>query len=412
MFEKAIGFPAWRSDNYPGGYGSIFGLGGYQSDAGVDVGGLNALTVSGIWACARLFCQTMGSLPLHLIRDSGKGKIKAVDNPLFTLLHDSPNRYMTSMEWREAMALGYILFGNCFSRKEKIGSRIVALTPLRPDWMVVKFNQQGDLIYEYHTGSGNETYAADDILHIHGFSLNGIVGLNPVEQQRHVIGLAAAQQQQASSVTRNGGMISGTLEHPSHLKPETAQKIREQWESIHSGANNSGKVAVLWEGMKYNRLGLSMMDQQFLEQRKFQLGEIARIYGFPPHKIGDLDRATFSNIEHQGIEFVVDSILPHCVRWEQRLNKSLLYGTNSSELYFRFNVDGLLRGDAAARAAFYSTMVQNGIFTRNECRESEDRDKSDQPGADELTVQVNLIDLANLSKLTAAQTAPANGGTQ
>jgi HK97 family phage portal protein len=410
MMEKAVGFPPWRTDNWPSAANGILGLGGYSNSSGTSIGGLNALQVSGIWACARLFCQTMGSLPLHLIQDTGKGKIKAIDNPLFTLLHDSPNQYMTSMEWREAMALGYILFGNSFSKIERIGNRIVALTLMRPDWMLIRVNKQGELEYEYRPGSATpEVYKPSDILHFRNFSIDGIVGLSPVEQQRHVIGLAAAQQDQAGAIVRNGGAVSGTLEHPSHLKPEIAQKIRDSWDAIHSGASNAGKVAVLWEGMKYNRLGLTMLDQQFLEQRKFQLSEIARIYGFPPHKIGDLDRATFSNIEHQGIEFVVDSILPHCIRWEQRMNKTLLFGAMASNTYFKFNVDGLLRGDAAARASFYSTMVQNGIFTRNECRENEDRDRSDQPGSDELTVQVNLIDLANLSKLVPATPA---GGTQ
>lgn len=397
-FSKATGFPAWPSSwnttNWPAG----LTLGGsVDTDAGVAISGLTALQSSGIWACVRIRAQMMGHFPLVVYRKTPAGAEVLEKHPLYRMLHDSPNEYMTSMEWRQSLSVNFDLFGNAFALKNQIGDRVVALDPLSSQAMSIK-KENGRLFYDYTEDGKVKRYTPDQILHLRNFSLDGIVGLNPIEQERHAIGLSIAQQKFGSALYKNGGRPAGVLEHPGGLPPEAVKRLRESWEGIHASPENAGKVAILWEGMKYNSIGLSPGDMVYIEARQFQLAEIARIYGVPPHLIADLSRATFSNIEHQTLEFLIFNVAPMCVLWEQRLKKSLL--AKEPGVYVKLNVSALMRGDAKARSEYYSSMTQNGIMSRDECRELEELPRRGG-AADELTVQSNMLDLNALQKLTA-----------
>ena len=394
MLTKAAGVPVL---GFPGSFSP--GWGSFDTNSGAIVTPESALQYSAIWAAVRIRALMMGHLPLGVYRRRN-GKVEpATDSPMYALLHDSPNPYMTSMEFREAVSVNYDLFGNAFVEIKKRGAE-VGLHVLDSHCMTVETDDKTNApVYKYSTKTGIVTYKPSEIMHIRNFSLNGIFGLNPIEQERHVIGMALAQQKFGGSMYRNGGRPSGVLEHPGNPSDPDREKLRNSWEALHNGPDNSGKVAILWGGMKYNAIGMSAEDMQFIESRKFQVTEIARIYGVPPHLLGDLERATFANIEQQSIEFVAYSLAPHCVKWEQRINQSLLAG---SGVYAKFNLSALMRGDAASRANFYSSMVQNGIMSRDECRELEELNaRGDR--ADELTVQSNMIDLSALQSLSRAQ---------
>jgi HK97 family phage portal protein len=338
----------------------------------------------------------MGHFPLVVYRREKNGTRILHDHPAHLLLHDAPNRNMTSMEFRQAVSANYDMFGNAFVEIARIGGRVKALNLLDSRRMRIRMTD-GELWYDYTPPQGGRvTYRPEDIMHLRNFSLDGVTGLNPIEQQRNAIGMAIAQQDYGSAVYKNGGRPSGVLEHPGSLSPEAVARMRKDWDSVHSGPANSGKVALLWDGMKYNAIGLSSVDLQYIESRKYQVAEIARIYGVPPHLLADLDRATFSNVEQQSIEFVLYSLAPLCVLWEQRIKQSVLAGEPG--VYAKFKLASLLRGDATARAGFYSSMVQNGIMTRDECRDLEELNLRGGE-ADELTVQSNMLDLGQLMKI-------------
>jgi HK97 family phage portal protein len=350
----------------------------------------------------RIRAKMMGHFPLYVYKRTPAGIQVLQEHDLYPILHESPNQFMTSMEWREAVSTNFDLFGNAFSEIARMGDRIVALNVLPSQRMRIKV-EEDQLSYEYSLpGGGLKKYKPEEVLHFRNFSIDGITGLNPIEQQRDVIGLSISQANYQAAIYKNGGLPAGVLEHPSKLTPEAVNNIRRSWMDTHGGAENAGKVAILWEGMKYNSLGMTAETAQLLESRKFQLSEVARMYGVPPHLIADLERATFSNIEQQGIEFATYGMTPDCVRFEQRLKKSLLNRPGKDTgVYARFNVAALMRGDAAARANFYASMVQNGIMSRDECRELEELTRRGG-SADELTVQSNMLDLDQLSKVAAA----------
>lgn len=407
---KAAGFPPWLA--------GLFSIGGVSS-SGVSVTPENAMQCSAIWACVRIRARMIGHFPLYVYRKTPKGVEILDQHPLYPMLHESPNALMTSMEWREAMSLNFDIFGNAFAEKIKLDSAgpVVALNLLPSRNMRIKI-QDDVLTYEYHEKNGRpRILQPDDVLHWRDVSWDGITGLNKLEQQRNVIGMTIAQQEFQSALYKNGGYPSGVLEHPSKLNAETVSRIRDTWEKTHSGVTNTAKTAILWDGMKYNAVGLTPQTAQLLESRQFQLSEIARMFGVPPHLIADLVRATFSNIEQQGIEFVTYGLAPDCVRFEQRIKKSVLNDPKRDlGVYCKFNVAALMRGDAAARATFYASMVQNGIMTRDECRELEELTRRGG-AADELTVQSNMLDLDKLAKLAAGETPkqpqlPVGGGDQ
>lgn len=367
--------------------------------SGMYVSEENSITVSGVFACVRVIAEDIASLPLPLYKRLPRGKEKAVDHPLYYLIHDSPNEDMTAFAFKEAMMTNLLLWGNAYAQtiRDKNG-QIVSIHPLLSSRMTVTKDQNGELKYSYTNEKGETfTLKKEQLLHIGGIGFDGISGLSPISVAREAIGLAKATEVYGNKFFANGARPGGVLEHPGTLKDPS--KVRESWEAVYKGANNAHKIAVLEEGMKYHDIGMPQKDAQFLETRQFQLNEICRIFRVPPHLVGDLSRSTFSNIEHQSIDYVVHTLRPWLVRWEQAINLNLLNVFERKDYFAKFNVDGLLRGDFATRMNGYAVGRQNGWYSANDIRELEDLNPiPEDQGGDVYLVNGNMVTANNASQ--------------
>lgn len=398
LFRRSRDKPRERRDSLSNFIrGSDLNLHGVAS--GVPVDEMRAMQTSAVYACVRLIAETVASLPLQLMKHDGKAREKATEHPLYSCLYELSNSETTSFEFREVMMTSLLLYGNAYARIIRKGGYVVELWYLRTDYMEVERDYKTQrLKYTYIDKDKGTTftYKPSQIMHIKGLSFDGVKGLSPITQAREAVGLALATEEYGARFFGNGARPGGVLEHPGIVKDP--EKLRESWNKIYQGTRNSHKVAVLEEGMKYHTIGIAPADSQFLETRKYQLNEICRIFRVPPHMVGDLDRSTFSNIEHQSIDFVVHTIRPWLVRWEQEIARSLLSESERTLYFARFNVDGLLRGDFATRMQGYATARQNGWMNINEIRELEDMNPiSDELGGNQYLVNGNMIQ-ANVEK--------------
>lgn len=351
-----------------------------KSVSGKTVNEFSAMQNSAVYACVRILAESIAALPLHVYayREDG-GKERVPNHSLYYLLHDSPNPDMTSFNFRESMTAHLLLRGNAYGQiiRDKAG-RVSSIYPLRPDRMTVARDDSGEIFYLYTVTPGenpNITQAGQiklhkrEVLHVPALGFDGLIGYSPIAMARNAIGVAIACEEFGAKFFENDARPSGILMHPGTIKQP--EKLRDSWQSAFSGANH-GKTAVLEEGVKYETISIPPDDAQFLDTRKFQLNEIARIFRVPPHMLADLERATFSNVTQMSLEFVMYTLTPWIVRWEQALSKSLLLPHERGKFFIKFNVDGLLRGDYETRMRGYSTAIQNGIMSVNEVRELED----------------------------------------
>lgn len=355
-----------------------FFMGG--STAGKRVNERSAMQMTAVYSCVRILSEAVASLPVQIYKynESG-GKEKVPDHPLSFLLHDEPNPEMSSFVFRETLMNHLLLWGNAYAQIIRNGKgEVVALYPLMPDRMEVdRDSASGQLYYEYtmsnddaHTLKGSTVYLKpQDVLHIPGLGFDGLVGYSPIAMAKNAIGLAIATEEYGSKFFANGAQPSGVLEHPGTIKDPT--RVRDSWTKTFGGSSNSNKVAVLEEGMHYTPISVEPNAAQFLETRKFQVSEIARMFRVPPHMIGDLEKSSFNNIEQQSMEFVKYTLDPWIIRWEQSLQRSLLLPQEKKEYFIKFNVDGLLRGDYKSRMEGYSIGRQNGWLSANDIRELE-----------------------------------------
>lgn len=361
--------------------GQTFSFGTASSGERVDE--QSAMQISTVYACVRLLAETVAALPLHLYRytDGGKGKESASDHPLYRILYRQPNDEMSSFIWRETMMTHLLLWGNAYSQIIRDGrNQVLGLYPLLPENVEVDRDGQGELYYIYHAytdevpGEQNQDiyFRKDEILHIPGLGFNGLVGFSPIAMMKNSLGTTLAVEKYGASFFKNGAQPSGVLEHPGVLKDP--QKIRDNWTAVYGGANNAHKVAVLEEGMSYKAISLPPEDSQFLSTRQFGVEEICRIFRVPPHMVQSLEHATFSNIEHQSIDFVVHTLTPWLVRFEQAIIKDLLLPEEQDVLFPKFNVDGLLRGDYQSRMNGYATGISNGFLSPNDIHRLENMD--------------------------------------
>lgn len=377
--------------------------------AGKSVNERSAMQLTAVYACVRILAEGIAGLPLHLYKCGKNGsREKAVDHPLYFLLHDEPNPEMTSFVFRETLMTHLLLYGNCYCQIIRDGrGQVTALYPLMPNQMSVDRDEKGQLYYTY-LRSGEEVdtmkkgtvyLLPEDVLHIPALGFDGLVGYSPIAMAKNSIGMGLACEEYGAKFFANGAAPSGVLEHPGTIKDIT--RLRESWNAIYGGSKNAGKVAILEEGMHYSPISISPNEAQFLETRKFQVDEIARIFHVPPHMIGDLERSTFSNIEQQSLEFVKYTLNPWVCRWEQALTRSLLSPKEKREYSIKFNVDGLLRGDYQSRMNGYAVGRQNGWMSANDIRELENLDRiSAEQGGDLYLVNGNMI------KMTDAATNP------
>ena len=372
------------------------------SAAGKRVNERSAMQMTAVYSCVRILAEAVAGLPLHLYRYKDDGsKEKALDHPLYLLLHDEPNPEMSSFVFRETLMTHLLLWGNAYAQIIRNGrGEVIALYPLMPDRMAVDRDNKGQLYYEYTTSAEDAPISkgsivqlkASDVLHIPGLGFDGLVGYSPIAMAKNAIGLAIATEEYGSKFFANGAQPSGVLEHPGTIKDP--QRVRDSWMSQFGGSANSNKIAVLEEGLKYTPISISPEQAQFLETRKFQINEIARIFRIPPHMIGDLEKSSFSNIEQQSLEFVKYTLDPWVCRWEQSMQRALLSPDEKKNYFFKFNVDGLLRGDYQSRMNGYAVGRQNGWMSANDIRELENLDRiPEEEGGDLYLINGNMTKL-------------------
>ena len=382
------------------GSGYAFYMGGTTS--GKVVTERSAMQMTAVYSCVRILAEAVAGLPLHLYRyrDDG-GKEKAIGHPLYLLLHDEPNPEMSSFVFRETLMTHLLLWGNAYAQIIRNGKgEVVALYPLMPNKMSVDRDADGRLYYTYQRSSEEAPIAEGskvilspkDVLHIPGLGFDGLVGYSPIAMAKNAIGLAIATEEYGSKFFANGATPSGILEYPGTVKDP--EKVRDSWTRGFSGSGNAHKVAVLEEGMKYTPISISPEQAQFLETRKFQINEIARIFRVPPHMVGDLDKSSFSNIEQQSLEFVKYTLDPWVVRWEQSIQRTLLQDEEKTRYFVKFNLEGLLRGDYQSRMNGYATARQNGWMSANDIRELENLDRiPPESGGDLYLINGNMLPL-------------------
>ena len=365
------------------------GFGGGRNPAGVRIDPETALRSTVVLACVRVLSSSVAGLPLHLYRRlPDGGKELARDNPLYRVLHDTPNSWQTSYEWREQIMLHLLTHGQAFVEISGAGPQ-TQLVALHPSRMKVEQIENGRLRYTYREASGSGTvYAQDAIMHLRWLSDDGVNGMVPVELAKDAIGLARACEIHGASFFANGARPGIVLSTDQTLSPEAAMNTRDQWERAHRGPDRAHRTAVLQGGLKVNELGGNNQESQFLESRRFQVEEVCRIYGVPPHLVGDLSRSSFSNIEQQSLDYVQNGLMPWLRRIESAIARDLVSDDN---LFAEFDVRGALRADAAGRASYYNAMWNLGVLSVNEIRSAENLNPVE--GGDTRFIQLNMTTL-------------------
>lgn len=400
------------------GYSFLFG----RTTSGKPVNERTAMQTTAVYACVRILAEAVASLPLHVYEYQDDGGKKLVhDHPLYYLLHDEPNPEMTSFVFRETLMSHLLIWGNAYAQIIRNGAgRVLGLYPLLPDKMDVQRDERGNIYYVYSRNSdenpmfkeyGDIRLKAEDVLHIPGLGFDGLIGYSPIAVAKNAVGMTLACEEYGASFFANGANPGGVLEHPGVLKDPS--KVRESWNSVYRGVNNAHKIAVLEEGMKYQQIGIPPEEAQFLETRKFQINEIARLYRIPPHMVGDLDKSSFSNIEQQSLEFVKYTLDPWVIRWEQSLQRSLLLPGEKGKYFIKLNVDGLLRGDYQSRMNGYAVGRQNGWFSANDIREMENMNPiPDEEGGNLYLINGAMTKLADAGAFAKTDTGQQNTPAQ
>lgn len=400
------------------GYSFLFG----RTTSGKPVNERTAMQTTAVYACVRILAEAVASLPLHVYEYQDDGGKKLVhDHPLYYLLHDEPNPEMTSFVFRETLMSHLLIWGNAYAQIIRDGAgRVLGLYPLLPDKMDVQRDDRGNIYYVYSRNSDENPMfkeyrdirlKAEDVLHIPGLGFDGLIGYSPIAMAKNAVGMTLACEEYGASFFANGANPGGVLEHPGVLKDPS--KVRESWNSVYRGVNNAHKIAVLEEGMKYQQIGIPPEEAQFLETRKFQINEIARLYRIPPHMVGDLDKSSFSNIEQQSLEFVKYTLDPWVIRWEQSLQRSLLLPGEKGKYFIKLNVDGLLRGDYQSRMNGYAVGRQNGWFSANDIREMENMNPiTDEQGGNLYLINGAMTKLEDAGAFAKTDTGQQNTPAQ
>lgn len=380
--------------------GSIFHFG--RSSTGQNVNETTAMQMSAVYACVRIIAEAIAQIPLNVYRfTEDGGKEKDPRHPLYFLLHDEPNPEMTSFIFRETLMSHLLLWGNAYAQIIRNGmGEVVGLYPLMPDRMEVDRDEDGNLFYTYtkyfDEAGARHRYEqvklpAYQVLHIPGLGYDGLIGYSPIAMARNAIGMSMAAEDFGATFFANGATPGGVLEHPGIVKDP--ERLRESWHAQFSG-KNSHNIAVLEEGMTFKPMSIPPEEAQFLETRKFQIDEIARIFRVPPHMVGDLEKSSFSNIEQQSLEFVKYTVGPWVARWEQSLSQALLLPSEKTKYTIKYNLDGLLRGDYESRMNGYAVGRQNGWLSANDIRELENMNRIPaEEGGDEYLINGNMTKL-------------------
>lgn len=368
-------------------------LGGYSYDSysGVSVSDMRALQTSAVFGCIRVLSESIGMLPCTLYSNDENGnKQKATKEKLYNLLNFMPNSYMTPQEFWELLVACLCLRGNFYAYKVKALGEVVELLPLEPGCVTPELNNNWEPEYRVTFPDGTQsTLGQDDIWHVRIFTLDGLVGLTPIGYARNSIGLNIATEQHGAALFKNGARPSGILKTEQELNDAAFERLRSDFSNNYEGNNASFKTMILEMGLDWKPITMTSEDAQFLETRKFGIQEICRIFRVPPHMVQDLDKATFSNIEHLGLSFVNYTLVPYLTRIEQRINIGLVSKKKHGKLYSKFNTGALLRGDMKSRFEAYATGINWGIYSPNDCRELEDLNRRE--GGDDYLTPLNMV---------------------
>lgn len=413
--ERRSGFESTTPQNPADWLIRIFG--GLQTTSGVKVNAGRAIGWTPLASGIRLLATTQASLPIGVFEHlEPRGKKPRSDHPTYALLHDEPNPEQTAYEFTEMLATHIELFGNGYSQIVRNGrGEVMELWPLNPDRVRLERDNHKDLVYRVSLPrddmggvSGSTVLPRSEVLHIRGWSLTGLLGLLLVDQFQEAIGLGLATEIYAAAFFGRGTHAGGMLQHPGKLSKEAQGRLRESVEKQAGGIDRAHRTLILEEGMKWVQTTTDPEKSQLLGLRGFQLREAARMLGVPPHKLGDLENAHFTNVEEQNIDFVVDCVRPRCVRLEQRFRKQLLTAGEKGKLFFEYNVNGLLRGNQAARFAAYAIgLGQTGPawMTPNDVRDLENLN----PGPKELDRFFVPQNMAPMDAPVTAGAKPATG---
>ena len=381
---------------------SLWNLYGAQSLSGETVTEQSALTYSAVWNAVTLIAGTIASLPLHLMQMKAEKKRIATDRVMYRVLHDQANPFMTAKTLRETLMGHILLWGNGYAEKVVNGyGELVQLWPITPN-LVTPMWQNGEILYRVKVGKEDKYFTRDKILHIPGIGFDGLMGYSVVAMARKSIGLGMAMETFGSLYFGNGTHPGVIVSHPNQLSAAAHANLKKSLTEGYSGLGQSHRLLLLEEGMKLEKVGVPPEDAQFLESRQFQIPEIARWFNLPPHKLKDLTRSSFNNIESEQRSFYTDTLLPWLVTLEQNYNMQLLTDgdralSGRGRLYYKHVVEGILRADAAGRGAFYREMFNIGAFSINEIRQLEDKDPIE--GGDIHLVPMNMTSLQNAGKL-------------
>ncbi len=379
-----------------------------SSTAGTYVNETTAMQTAAVYACVKVISEAIASLPIHVYKYQQNGAEVIPTHPLNKLLRIAPNPDMTAFSFFETVMGHLLIWGNAYAQIIRDGAgRVLALYPLLPNKTDIFRDGATRRIYYTYWRDADETQRGEktggvrlereDVLHIPGLSFDGMKGYSPIALARNAVGMAIATENFGASFFSNGANPSGVLESPTALK--NPDELRAKWESNYKGSGKANKLVILEEGIKYHTISVPPEQAQFLETRKFQLNEIARIFRVPPHMIGDLEKSSFSNIEQQSLEFVKYCVNPWVVRLEQAMSQSLLLPSEQFDMYIKFNLDGLLRGDYETRMKGYSIGLQNGFMSPNDIRRLENMlEIPEELGGNKYMVNGNMIPLSDVGK--------------
>lgn len=387
-------------------------FGGGQTYSGETVTSETAILNSNVYTCVSILGADIAKLPIQVFKRKGDSIQKDTEHPVSFLLGMRPNPYMSAYTFKELMQVHVGIWGNAYANIEWDSSGTpIALWPLDPSQTYVTVDSKGNVWYITTLPDGEQRKLyPNEVLHIKNISKNGLMGMSPIEVVREEIGIQQASKKFIGAFYSNGTATRGVLKTPAVLKQEAKQKLREEWENLNTGLTNAHRIAILDAGLDYQSIGMNLADAQFIETAKFGILEIAKIYKIPPHKLGQLDRATFSNIENQSLEYVKNTLLPICKNWEEEINYKLFTQREQRKYYVKFNMTAELRGDSASRANFYKEMIMAGVMSINEVRALEEMDNIGELG-DKHYMQLDHATLENLEKYQQAKIGLKGGET-
>lgn len=344
-----------------------------KTRSGVTVTPDVAMSVPAVNAAVSIIAESIASMPLNVFKRQGRDSNKIPEHPVHRLFHIAPNKYLDPFQFVEMLTVHLLLWGNAYAFKNTVKGTLVELIPVHPGRVRVKQNENLAITYEIDLPSGEMLeFAQDQIFHLKDRTFNGYEGISRIFHLRESIGLAIETERHSAKLFGNSANPSGVLSSDQPLSREQMENLREAWKAAHGGENQFA-TAVLDGGFKFQPITMTSSDSQLIESRKFQISEVSRIYRVPPHLLGDLERATFSNIEQQSLDFVQRTLSPWLRRWECSINYQLIGPRERFNTYAKFNVDSQLRGDIKSRYDAFHIGLTDGFLSVNEVRELEDR---------------------------------------